>query len=131
MEAAGADRLPRSIRHGPRITLDCDCGERRYLRYGERWTCESCGKTWDTSRIPLDQYAAIRATQLRYRRVPIAICAAALVCVVAFIIVGKALGGLILIAVAATTWNIFFRPIYKRRYRAALEKLPIWKIKPE
>ena len=131
MDAAGADRLPRSIRHGPRITLDCDCGERRYLRYGERWTCESCGKTWDTSRIPLDQYAAIRATQLRYRRVPIAICAAALVCIVAFIIVGKALGGLILIAVAATTWNIFFRPIYKRRYHAALEKLPIWKIKPE
>ena len=37
--------LPKSVRRGPPITLTCDCGERRYLRYGERWTCEKCKKT--------------------------------------------------------------------------------------
>jgi len=109
----------------------CDCGERRYLRYGERWTCETCGKTWNTARIPIEQYAAIRATQLRYRRVPLAITFLALVCVVAFIIVGKAFGGLIVVALLATTWNIFFRSAHKRRYHEALAELPTWKIKPE
>jgi hypothetical protein len=130
-QSGQADQLPWTIRRGPRITMKCDCGEQRYLHYGERWTCENCGKTWNTNRIPIEQYAAIRATQLRYRRVPLAVSTLSLICVIAFIIIGKALGGLILIALVATTWNIFFRPRYKRRYQAALKQLPTWKIKPE
>lgn len=127
----GAAALPRSVRRGPAITLSCDCGEHRYLRYGERWTCEGCGKTWNTLRIPMEQYAAIRATQLRFRRVPLAIAALALVCVVACIVVGKALGGLIIVAILATTWSMFFRPLHRRKYREALAQLPSWKIEPE
>jgi hypothetical protein len=123
--------LPRTVRKGPPITLTCDCGEKRQLHYGERWTCEKCGKTWDTRRIPLEQYAAIRATQLRYRRVPIAISVLALACVIACIVVGKALGGLLVVAVLATTWSMFFRPIHRRKYREAIADLPTWKIKPE
>jgi hypothetical protein len=123
--------LPRSIRRGPRITLTCECGELRYLSYGERWTCETCGKTWNTARIPLEQYAELRRTQLRFRRVPIAISVLALICIVAFIIVGKAFGGLIVVALGATTWSMFFRPLYRRRYREALADLPSWQIKPE
>ena len=123
--------LPRTVRKGPPITLTCDCGEKRQLHYGERWTCEKCGKTWDTQRIPLEQYAAIRATQLRYRRVPIAISVLALACVIACIVVGKALGGLLVVAVSATTWGMFFRPIHRRKYREAIADLPTWKIKPE
>ncbi|HEX4011179.1 MAG TPA: hypothetical protein VHX62_14265 [Solirubrobacteraceae bacterium] len=123
--------IPRSVRRGPRITLACDCGEKRYLRYGERWTCEQCGKTWNTTRIPIEQYAAIRATQLRYRRVPIAISVFALLAVVACIVVGKALGGLLVVGVLATTWSMFFRPLHRRKYRRALAELPTWKIKPE
>ena len=127
-QAAG---VPKSVRRGPPITLTCDCGEKRYLRYGERWKCEKCGKTWNTNRIPVEQYAAIRATQLRYRRVPLAISVFALVCVVAFIIVGKALGGLIVVGLLASTWSMFFRPIHRRKYREAIADLPSWKIKPE
>ncbi|HEY3726037.1 MAG TPA: hypothetical protein VGL51_02610 [Solirubrobacteraceae bacterium] len=131
--ASGDDAatLPRSVRRGPPITLTCDCGEKRQVRYGERWTCEKCGRAWNTNRIPLDQYAAIRRTQLRFRRVPMVISIVALVCVVAFIIVGKALGGLVLVAVAATSWSMFFRPLHRRRYRQALAELPTWKIEPD
>jgi Flp pilus assembly protein TadB len=125
------DAVPRAIRRGPPITVTCECGERRYLRYGERWKCETCGRAWNTNRIPLDQYAAIRQTQLRFRRVPVAISALALVCVIAFIIVGKALGGVLIVAVAASTWSMFFRPLYRRRFREALAKLPSWEIEPE
>jgi hypothetical protein len=129
--AAGTEPLPRSVRRGPPITLTCDCGERRYLRYGERWTCPKCGRTWNTKRIPVEQYAAIRATQLRYRRVPLAISVVSLLCVIAFILVGQAVGGLIIVGLLATTWSMFFRPIHRRKYRKALADLPQWKIKPE
>lgn len=122
---------PRSVRRGPPITLTCECGERRYVQYGERWRCEQCGRTWDTSRIPVEQYAAIRATQLRYRRAPMAISVVALLCVIAAVIVGKAVGGLLVVAILAITWSMFFRPMHRRRYRAALAELPAWKIKPE
>ena len=123
--------LPRAIRRGPPITLTCDCGERRNLKYGERWTCEKCGRTWDTNRIPIEQYAAVRQTQLRFRRVPMALSVLALVCVIAFIIAGRAFGGLLLVAVVATTWNMFFRPVHRRRYREAVAELPSWQIRPD
>lgn len=123
--------VPKSVRRGPAITIICECGERRYVHYGERWACEHCGRTWNTARIPIEQYAEIRRTQLRFRRVPIAISSLALVCVVAFIIAGRALGGLVLVALVATTWSMFVRPVYKRRYRQALANLPTWEIEPE
>ena len=127
----GTAGLPRSVRRGPPITLTCDCGERRHLHYGERWTCEECGRRWDTNQIPVEQYAALRATQLRYRRVPMVISVLALACIVAGVVAGKALGGVIIVAIAATTWSMFFRPIHRRKCRSALADLPSWSLKPD
>jgi hypothetical protein len=123
--------LPRSVRRGPRITLTCKCGEKNYLQYGETWTCEKCGKRWNTRKIPLEQYAEIRATQLRFRRVPIIISVLSLACVVVFIVAGKPFGGLILVGFAATAWSMFARPFHKRKYREAIAKLPSWEIEPD
>jgi hypothetical protein len=123
--------LSRSVRRGPRITLTCKCGEINYLQYGEQWTCPKCGRHWNTRRIPLEQYAEIRRTQLRYRRIPIAVSVLALICVVAFLIVGKPFAGLILVGFAATAWSMFARPFHKRRYREAIAKLPSWEIEPD
>ncbi len=124
-------RPPRTVRRGPKITVSCPCGEVRYLSYGEQWTCEKCGRRWDTNQIPIEQYAALRATQLRYRRVPMAISVVALACIVAAVVVGKALGGVIIVAIAATTWSMFFRPIHRRKYRSAMADLPTWSLKPD
>jgi hypothetical protein len=55
----------------------------------------------------------------------------ALVAVVACIVVGKALGALLVVAILATTWSMFFRPLHRRRYREALADLPSWQIEPE
>jgi hypothetical protein len=123
--------LPRSVRRGPRITLTCKCGERNYLRYGERWTCDKCGRTWNTRQIPLESYAKIRRTQMRYRRIPIAISVLALICVIAFIIMGQAFGGLVVVAFGATAWSMFARPLHKKRFRRAIADLPSWEIEPE
>jgi hypothetical protein len=123
--------VPRSIRRGPRITLTCRCGERQYLHYGERWTCEKCGRSWNTLRIPMEQYAEIRRAQLRYRRIPLAVSLISLACVGVFIVVGQAFAGLILVAFAATAWSMFVRPLHSRRYRKAIADLPSWEIEPD
>ena len=123
--------LPRSVRRGPRITLNCHCGRTNYLQYGERWTCEECGRTWDTQRIPIEEYGELRRTQLRYRRVPIAMSAIALGCIVTFLVLGKGLAGLIVVAFAAAAWSMFARPLHRRRYREALARIPSWEIEPE
>ena len=94
------------------------------MNYGERWTCERCGRRWNTLRIPVEQYAQLRRAQLRYRRVPLAVSVLALICIVVFIALGKAFGGLIIVAFAATAWSMFARPLHKRRYRRTLADLP-------
>ena len=101
------------------------------MQYGERWTCEKCGRSWNTMRIPIEQYAEIRKTQLRYRRIPIAVSVISLLCVAAFIIVGKPFAGLVVVAFGATTWSMFARPLHRRRYRQAIAKLPSWEIEPD
>ncbi|HEX5194914.1 MAG TPA: hypothetical protein VFW09_19120 [Solirubrobacteraceae bacterium] len=130
-ESVAPVSAPRAVRRGPKITVSCRCGAKQYLSYGEQWTCEECGRHWDTNQIPVEQYAAIRSTQLRYRRVPLAISAVALACIVAGVLVGKALGGLIIVAIIATTWSMFFRPIHSRKYRQALAQLPTWTLTPD
>ena len=79
----------------------------------------------------MEQYAEIRKTQLRYRRIPIAVSAISLVAVLAFIIVGKPLAGLVVVAFGATAWSMFARPLHRRRYRQAIAQLPSWEIEPD
>ena len=62
---------PGVVLRGPPIAVTCKCGEKRDLRYGEAWTCEQCGRHWDTAQIPAEQYGAIRRTQLRFRVLPV------------------------------------------------------------
>jgi hypothetical protein len=121
----------RAARKGPLITLTCECGQRKQLRYGERWTCEGCGRTFDTNKIPFEQYAEVRRAQLRFRRIPLAISVVSLACLIAFTIAGRPLGGLILVGFCGTAWSMFARPLHKRKYREALAKLPSWEIEPD
>jgi hypothetical protein len=123
--------LPRSIRRGPRITITCKCGEVSYLQYGEEWTCDKCGRHWNTRKIPLDQYAELRRVQLRQRRIPVLISCLSLICVIVFIVIGKAVGGLIVIGFFASAWSMFARPLHRRRYREKLGQLPSWEIEPD
>jgi hypothetical protein len=124
--------LPRSVRKGPPITVTCECGERRDLKYGERWRCEGCGRRFDTRKIPLEEYAAIRRTQIRYRVFPLVSCLLLLVAVVLFFAVGKAFSALIAVAFLLASWSMFGRPFYRSRYRRALSKnLPTWNIKAD
>ena len=80
---------------------------------------------------PLEEYLELRRVQLHYRRIPIAVSVIALVCVVGFLVAGKGLAGLILVAFALTAWSMFARPLHRRRHREALARIPTWDIEPE
>ena len=116
---------------GPPITVTCDCGERHELFYGERWTCPQCGRSYDSNRIPADQYAAIRRLQLRFRALPIAIGVTVLVLAIVFTLTGNIMGVFFLLPVALIVWFVFLRPTHRRRYRAAIAELPRWELRAE
>jgi hypothetical protein len=130
--APEAAELPRSVRKGPLITLTCECGQRRELHYGERWRCEECGRTWDTNKIPLDEYAAIRRKQVRYRLVPIISGLLLVVGTGIFFATGQVYGALIVVPFLLASWSMFGRPVFRRKYREAISKdRPTWEIEPE
>ena len=124
--------LPRAVRKGPLITLTCECGERREVRYGDQWRCANCGQRFDTRKIPLEQYAAIRRTQIRYRLFPLISCLLLLAAVILFWIAGRAFTAVIAVVFLVATYGVVGRPFFRSRYRRALSKnLPTWDIKAD
>ena len=86
---------PGSVVKGPPITVTCECGERHDLFYGERWTCPSCGRAYDTHNIPEHEYAGIRNLQRRYRAVPIALGVVVATLALVFILTSNIVGDLL------------------------------------
>lgn len=124
--------LPRAVRKGPLITVTCECGQRRELRYGEQWRCDGCGRKFDTHKIPLEDYAAIRRTQVRYRMIPVITGLLLLVGAIVFFLTGRAYGAIVAVPFLLASWGMFGRPFYRSRYRRALTKnLPTWKIESD
>jgi Flp pilus assembly protein TadB len=120
----------RARRRGPPIAVACECGERRSLAYGERWRCERCGRTWDTNRIPADEYAAARRIQLRYGAVPLAVFLIVMVTVALFMLYGR-IYAIVLLPFVLTVWFMFIRPLQRRRVREQVAALPRWTLEPE
>jgi hypothetical protein len=129
-ERLGRER-PGAVLHGPPITVGCECGAKSDLAYGEEWTCEGCGRRYDTARIPADDYARIRRLQLRFRALPAAFGLLVATVAVLFIVTGNVPGVFFLLPVALTTWFVFLRPAHRRRYRRAIADLPRWDLRAE
>ena len=137
---AGPERQPRlrfgsetpgTITKGPPITVTCDCGARKELFYGERWTCPDCGRSYDTSHIPADEYQAIRKLQMRFRAVPIALGLSVAVLAILFTLTGNILGVFFIMPMAIISWFVFIRPTHRKRYRAAIAQLPRWDLRAD
>jgi hypothetical protein len=122
---------PGSVLRGPPITVSCECGEKRDLRYGETWDCERCGKRWNTRQIPPEQYELIRRTQLRFRLVPIALGVVVAALAIFFTLTGNIFNVFVLLPMAMVVWFSFVRPAHRRRYRRAIADLPRWELRPE
>jgi hypothetical protein len=122
---------PGAILKGPPITLTCECGAKRDLAYGERWECESCGRSWDTTRIPAEQYERIRKLSLRYRAIPVIFGAIITAIGITFTFTNNVFGVFFLLPFALISWFVFLRPLHRKRYRAAIKGLPRWELRAD
>jgi hypothetical protein len=112
--------LPGAALKGPLLTITCTCGRTRKLRFGDEWTCEDCGRSWDTSRLPRDEYEAIRRLQLRYRMLPVLFGLLVVALAVMFTLTGNAGAVVLLLPLALLCWFQFLRAAHRRRFRNAV-----------
>ena len=124
---AGYDRLVRE----PPITLTCDCGTIGYVTYGERWTCPTCERTWDTSQIPEADYAELLGRVRRYRLLtlgPPLVLSAVLIPLA--IVYGLQYGLLLFVLVFA--YAVFVIPKMRERASASVGRSTrSWELHPE
>ncbi len=123
--------LSKDVRRGPPITVKCECGERRELRYGERWKCENCGRSYDTNKIPVEEYASFRRQRVHDRILPAIFVAGIVIISVGFILAGRALALILIIPTIGFIWSTFVRPRRRRRQYRAIAERPRWKIKAD
>jgi hypothetical protein len=115
---------------GPPITVKCECGETKHVPYGERWTCEQCGRRWNTGQIAPEEYEAILREMKRFRLNAIA---AAVVCAVVFTILALFVSQslFLLLPVVLGAWYIWYMPFWRRKVRRRARSLPTWHLTPE
>jgi hypothetical protein len=122
---------PGAVLKGPPISVDCECGEHVELRYGDRWTCPSCERVYDTNNIPRDQYEAIRKLQFRFRLVPIMLGVVSLSMAIFFTLSGNIFAVFILLPSVIVVWFMLVRPQHRRRFQQAMSGLPSWDLRAE
>ena len=130
MTATGAE-LPRAVRRGPPITVTCECGEKRDLRYGERWRCDGCGRNYDTNRIPVQEYASLRRDRVHDRILPTAVFVLLGCLVLVLVLVGRPLAAVLVVPFVGFVWGTFVRPKRRRRQYKAIAERPRWKIQAD
>jgi Flp pilus assembly protein TadB len=115
---------------GALITVRCDCGQIRYLAYGEGWVCEGCGRRWNTGQIPAEEYWGIMHEMRRYR---LLVMGMAIIVAVVGIALGALVGAQFFVLMPALLgfWFLFYMPRWRQKVRARSRSLPTWKLHPE
>ncbi len=110
--------------------ITCECGEKRSLGYGERWTCEKCGQAWNTAQIPEDEYRGFVRDVRRPKLVAVAV-ALGLAGVVALVAVLVNLGLLLTLPILLGGVAILAGPVWKKAVRRRIADRPRWELHPE
>jgi len=98
--------------------------------YGETWQCESCGRRWNTSQIPADEYWGLLRGMRRLRLVVIGVALGlALVFGLLGLFVSESL--FLLLPAVLAFWFILYMPWWRRRVRRRARSSPKWKLRPE
>ncbi len=116
---------------GPPITLRCDCGSTTRVRFGARWTCPECGRSYDTSSIPADEYNRIGSIQNRFRLVGFALISLVAAGLLALVLWGYPFQIFIALPGILLGWYLLVKPTMRRRYVGALASRPEWTLHPE
>lgn len=101
------------------------------VTYRERWTCPECGKHWDTSQIPREDYDRLVQSVRRYRLLvlgpPVALAAVLIPLAVAVGVQYALLLFLLLLA-----WGLLVMPKLRSRATAhVMRNAATWKLSPE
>ncbi len=116
----------------PTITLRCDCGADGRARYGERWTCASCGRVYDLSQIPAEDYDEIASLDRRYRLGGWGVMVVLALAVLAVALTRQLLPIFAGLAVAMLSWFLYIKPIVHRRHKRAVARLTrTWHLEAE
>jgi hypothetical protein len=114
----------------PPINISCDCGETRLVPFGEAWTCERCGRRWDTSQIPEDEYLARLRRMRLFRAEPLGLLALAVLVFVPLVFFVSA-RFILLAGIAGFGFMVVYMPFWRRRVRRAVASAPTWELHPE
>jgi len=116
----------------PAITLGCDCGAEGRAAYGEVWKCSKCGRSYNTSQIPAEDYDAVAALDRRYRRGNQALMVVLALIVLAVAIEGQTISIFAGLAVVLLGWFLYIKPIIHRRHKRAVSALTrSWELSAE
>jgi len=116
----------------PAITLRCDCGAEGRAAYGEVWKCAKCGRSYDTSHIPAEDYDAVAALDRRYRWGNRALMAVLAVIVLAVAITGQTISIFAGLSVVLLSWFLYIKPLVHRRHKRAVSALTrSWELSAE
>ena len=115
---------------GPPITVSCECGRSRLVAYGDTWTCEECGRRWDTSQIPEADYEGLLRRIRRYRLEILGLASVVLAVFIPLIVfVNQKF--VFVAAIAAFAWMFVYMPFWRRRVRRAAREAPKWNLRAE
>lgn len=104
------------------ITVTCECGEVASADLGQRVTCSSCGRTFDTSKLKPGEFGSIHGTAVKMglytRLLLVFIAAVTVLAALKWGVKGAAIGG----PIAAIIWFRFLGKWYKRRWLKNLDR---------
>jgi hypothetical protein len=99
------------------------------VAYGDRWTCERCGRSWNTQQIPVEEYDGLLRRVRRHKIEAVAAAAVALAVFIPLIVVSARF--ILLLPPAMMIWLFVFLPYWRRRYRRTAVDAPRWQLHPE
>ena len=112
--------------------MRCDCGAEALVAYGETWTCESCGRTYDTKGIPEADWQAIQDLRRRYRVVGYAGVTLVAAFVLLLALTAQEFQLFIGLPAILLVWFIYVRPFMRSRYHRRVGELQrSWTLRAE
>jgi len=114
---------------GPPITIHCDCGASKLVRYGETWACPDCARRWNTQKIPADEYEGLLRRMRRYKLELVGLTLVVLAVFLPLILVDGSF--VFLAAIAAFALVFVYLPFWRRRIKRAAQEAPRWELEPE
>ena len=114
----------------PPITIRCECGEVERVPYGERWECGRCGRRWNTSQIPAEEYWGLMR-EMRRLRLSVIVIALGLAAVFGLLALFVSQAIFLLLPIVLGVWFMWYMPLWRRKLRRRVRNLPSWQLKPE